>query len=86
MEEQNSEIQPEYKGNDETKKRKLSRKNLCFDQKKSIFTALLLHSTDGKLNSRSVCGDIALKHGCSVDMVQRIWQEEKRIDASNPVD
>ena len=86
MEEQKLENQPEYQKNDGAKKRKLSRKKLCFEQKQSIFTALLLHSTDGKLNSRSVCGDIALKHGCSVDVVQRIWQEGKRIDASNPVD
>ena len=33
-----------------------------------------------------MCDDIALKHGCSVDVVQRIWHEGKRIDASNPVD
>ena len=73
-------------------KRKLQQKNLSFEQKKSIFkfSMLILHSTDGKLNSRKVCGDICCietwKHGCSVDVVQQIWQDGKQIDASNPVD
>ena len=51
-----------------------------------MFTMLLMNSTDGKLNHRRVCPDIALKYGCSVDVVERIWQEGKKIDASNPVD
>ena len=45
-----------------------------------------MYSTDRKLNSSKVCGDIALRYGCSVDVAQRIWREGKRIDAANPVD
>ena len=86
MADQNMKNTTQFEGEAAGTKRKLQQKNLSFEQKKSIFTMLLLHSTDGKLNSRKVCGDIALKHGCSVDVVQRIWQEGKRIDASNPVD
>ena len=66
--------------------KKQKRKHLTFEMKRDMFTMLLMNSTDGKLNHRRVCPDIALKYGCSVDVVERIWQEGKKIDASNPVD
>ena len=79
MEQRENEKTPLEADESNTQKEKSKRKNLSFEHKKSIFTMLLLHSTNGKLNSRHVCGDIALKFGCSVDVVQRIWQEGKKI-------
>ena len=86
MEEQKVENEPPDEGEIEGTKVKSKRKNLSHDDKKGIFTMLVMHSTYGKLNSSKVCGDIALRYGCSVDVVQRIWREGKRIDAANPVD
>ena len=70
----------------ESTQTKQKRKHVTFEMKRDMFTMLLMNSTDGKLKSRRVCPDIALKYGCSVDVVERIWQEGKKIDASNPVD
>ena len=86
MEEQKVENEPRVQGKQGSEKAKMKRKSLSYDDKKAIFTMLVMHSTNGELNSPKVCGDIALRYGCSVDVVQRIWKEGKRIDVGNPVD
>ena len=86
MEESKYENEPSNEGEEENEKVKSTRKHLSDESKQGIFSMLLLHSTQGKLNNRKVCYDIALKYGCSVDVVRRIWAEGKKIDASNPED
>ena len=86
MEERKYENEPTNEGEEENEKVKSTRKHLSDESKQRIFSMLLLHSTQGKLNNRKVCYDIALKYGCSVDVVRRIWAEGKTIDASNPED
>ena len=85
MEERKIENDPNETAKESTQT-KQKRKHPTFEMKRDMFTNLLMNSTDGKLNSRRVCPDIALKYGCSIDVVERIWQEGKKINASNPVD